>query len=247
MKRIKGFNLFVGILTLLLVSACARQEPQPATSQPANTALPQSDSAVTSSDSSAQPLPFAKAGTAADNSSAISRLVPSSELTIPAGTPVAVRLQASLSSANSLPGQQFDAVLAEPLVINGQTVAPRGAPAIGRVTAARKSGRLHNSGYLRLTLASVSVKGQSVPVQTSSVSVAGGSHRNRNLAWIGGGTGAGALIGALAGGGKGALIGSAIGAAGGTTTAFATGQKDVGFGAERRLTFRLVQPLKVRG
>ena len=245
MKRIKGFNLFVGILTLLLVSACARQEPQPATTaQPANTALPQSDSTAVSSDNSAQPVPFAKTGT--ENPGLLSRLVPPSEMNIPAGTPIAVQLQASVSSANSFPGQQFDAVLAEPLIIDGKTVAPRGAPAIGRVTAARKSGRLHNSGYLRLTLASVTVKGQSVPVQTSSVYVAGGSHRNRNLAWIGGGTGAGALIGALAAGGKGALIGSAVGAAGGTTTAFATGKKDVGFGAERRLTFRLMQPLRVR-
>jgi hypothetical protein len=245
MKRIKGLNLFVGMLALLLVSGCARQEPQAATTaQPATTsvtALPQTDSTAFDSP---QPVPFAKTGS--ESPSLLSRLVPPSEMSIPAGTPIAVQLQASVSSANSLPGQQFDAVLAEPLVINGKTVAPRGAPAIGRVTAARKSGRLHNSGYLRLTLASVTVKGQSIPVQTSSVSVAGGSHRNRNLAWIGGGTGAGALIGALAGGGKGALIGSAVGAAGGTTTAFATGKKDVGFGAERRLTFRLMQPLRVR-
>ena len=59
---------------------------------------------------------------------------------------------------------------------------------------------------------------------------------------IGGGAGAGALIGALAGGGKGALIGSAIGAGAGTTAAYATGKKDVGFSPERRLTFRLTQP-----
>jgi len=39
----------------------------------------------------------------------------------------------------------------------------------------------------------------------------------------------------LAGGGKGALIGSVVGAAGGTGTAYATGKKEVSFGAERRL------------
>jgi len=51
----------------------------------------------------------------------------------------------------------------------------------------------------------------------------------------------------LAGGGKGALIGSMIGAAGGTGTAYATGKKDVGFSSERRLTFRLTQPLRMQG
>jgi hypothetical protein len=75
--------------------------------------------------------------------------------------------------------------------------------------------------------------------------VAGASHKRRNLAWIGGGGAGGALIGAIASGGSGALIGSAIGAAGGTTAAFATGKKDVGFAAERRLTFRLTREISV--
>ena len=71
----------------------------------------------------------------------------------------------------------------------------------------------------------------------------GSSHKKRNAVMIGGGAGAGALIGALAGGPKGALIGSAIGAGAGTGSAYATGKKEVGIGVERRLTFRLIQPL----
>jgi hypothetical protein len=82
---------------------------------------------------------------------------------------------------------------------------------------------------------------------TSDVVVRGSSHKKRNLAWIGGGTGGGALIGALAAGGKGALIGSGIGAAAGTTTAFFTGKKDVGFSAERRLRFRLNREITLAG
>jgi hypothetical protein len=165
------------------------------------------------------------------------------QLTIPAGTTVAVRLQTSVSSANAAPGQQFDAVLDEPLEVNGVTVAPRGAAVVGRVVSARSSGRLHNPGYLRLALASIEINGKSTPVESSSIFIEGKSHKDRNLAMIGGGAAGGALIGALAGGGKGALIGSAIGAGAGTTGAYATGKKDVGFGAERRLVFRLTQPV----
>ena len=169
-------------------------------------------------------------------------LVPD-QINVPAGTPVSIRLQSGISSASSRTGDEFSAVLDEPIVGNGQTVAPRGAAVRGRVLAARSSGRLHNSGYLRLSLVSVEINGKAVPVHTSSVFAMGGAHKKRNLALIGGGAGAGAVIGAIAAGPKGALIGSAVGAGAGTAGAAATGKKDVSFAPERRLTFRLTQSL----
>jgi len=164
-------------------------------------------------------------------------------VTIPAGTAITVRLQSSISSASAHSGESFDAVLDQPLVIEGKTLAAKGAEIKGRVVDAKQSGHLHSSGYLRLTLASLQLNGKMVPVQTSTVFAKGANHNKRNLALIGGGTGAGALIGGLAGGGKGALIGAAAGAGAGTAGAYATGKKDVSFGAEQRVTFRLTQPV----
>lgn len=161
------------------------------------------------------------------------------------GTPIYVRLQQSISSESAQTGQDFAAVLDEPLVVNGRTIAPEGSEVRGRVVAVRKSGHLHNAGYLRLTLSSIALNGKNLPIETTSLFVEGGSFGNRNVAFIGGGAGGGALIGALAGGGKGALIGSVAGAAGGTAAAYVTGKKEVGFAAERRIGFRLLQPLNI--
>jgi hypothetical protein len=216
--------------------------------QHANTPLA---STVSNSDAAQKPeqqsAPFASKNNLESTtiSSAAKKSPIPEELVIPSGTAITVRLQNAVSSATSRSGDEFEAVLDQPIVVDGQTIAPEGAHVTGRVVAARHSGRLMHAGYLRIALASMTVNGKAITVQSSSVMVAGGSHKRRNLAWIGGGAGGGALIGALATGGSGALIGSAIGAAGGTTTAFATGKKDVGFGPERRLTFRLTRPVTI--
>lgn len=166
-------------------------------------------------------------------------------LVVPKGTFIYVRLEQTISSHTAQPGESFSAVLDEPLVVDGRTVAPQGTKVNGRVIAVHESGRLHNAGYLRLSLSSLLLNGQEVPLQTSSIFVKGGSYKNRNLAYIGGGAGGGALFGGWAGGGKGALTGSAIGTAGGATAAYATGRNEVGFSAERRIGFRLAEPLNL--
>jgi hypothetical protein len=235
------------LLCLLLLSSCSKNADETANNlnksgqvQPANAngSVAATDSIPSLKTRSTPDAALKKSGTSA---SAPAPLV------IPAGTPITVRLQQSLSSAHSAPGEHFEAVLDEPIVVDEQTIAPTGSVVSGHVVSARRSGRLRHPGELALTLDSVTVGDHHLPIQTSNVVAYGGSHKKRNLAWIGGSTGGGALIGALAAGGKGALIGSGIGAAAGTTTAFITGKKDVGFAAERRLRFRLNHEVSVAG
>jgi hypothetical protein len=204
------------------------------------TGVPGSDSEAATANT--QALPFDRESQAGGISPTQS-LVPTRKL--PAGTPITVRLQNTISSKSSHSGDSFEGVLDEPIVIDTQTVVPRGATLTGRVLAAKSSGHLHDPGYLRITLTSMNVQGKPVEIETSSIFVKGGSHKKRNLAMIGGGTAGGALIGGLAGGGTGALIGTAVGAAGGTGLAYGTGKKDVVFDAERRLTFRLAQEIEL--
>ena len=203
-----------------------------------------------------QPSP---SGVAPENESADSSAAPPTQdtqaaqneappkLTIPAGTSITVRLQDRLSSASAVPGERFEAVVDGPVVVGDQIVVPVGALVEGHVIVARHSGRLHHPSELGLTLDRVTIDKQIIALNTSRVVGRGPSHKKRNWRWIGGGTGGGAVIGALAAGGQGALIGSGIGAAAGTTTAFFTGKKDVVFGYERRLRFRLKQDVSLFG
>src|SRR5204863_8724742 len=116
---------------------------------------------------------------ASRDGSALGAKPPVPAITIPAGTPIGIRLQNSISSASANSGDHFDAVIDEAVVIDGQVVIPKGANATGRVVAAKSSGRLHDPGYLRLALSSVTMNGKEVPVQTSSIFAKGSSHKTR--------------------------------------------------------------------
>jgi hypothetical protein len=84
---------------------------------------------------------------------------------LPRGTRLVVRLQSSPSSAASRPGDVFSAVLAEPVVIRGETLLSNGALVNGRVVSANASDR----PYLQLALSSVQFAGQPVALHTSAV------------------------------------------------------------------------------
>ena len=166
-------------------------------------------------------------------------------ITVPAGTRIRVRLVESLSSNRNQAGDKFTATLDQPIVQGDKVVVPKGAAFQGHVTSAKDSGRLKGRAVLGLTLDSLELDGVTYPIDTSASNRTSGSHKKRNMLLIGGGSGLGATLGAVAGGPAGALIGAGAGAAAGTGGAAATGKKHVSLPAETPLTFALEQPLTI--
>lgn len=176
---------------------------------------------------------------------AVSTAIRGQTVSVPAGTEIQVRLNESIATNRDTSGDSFRAVVAEPVVIDGKTVIPKDAPVSGQIVSVRESGRLTGVARMRLMLKSVQVDGKEYELHTGDYSRRGGNHRKRNWAFIGGGAGGGALIGALAAGGKGAAIGGPIGAGAGIAAATLTGKKDFVLPAETVLRFELVDPVKV--
>lgn len=88
---------------------------------------------------------------------------------LPAGTMLTVRLKRPIAADDPGASGTFEAIMDEPLVIDGNTLIPRGANAVGRVEAARSSQVKRNRGYVRLILDSIDIAGRDLPVQTSSL------------------------------------------------------------------------------
>jgi BON domain len=164
---------------------------------------------------------------------------------VPAGTSLTVRLGQTLSSKTSQAGQTFLATLAQPVTVNGRTAIPAGATVSGTVITAKEKGKIKGEGELSIALTSVTVKGRTHTIQTSSLDSTSQGKGKRTAYTTGGGAAGGALIGGLAGGGKGAGIGALVGAGAGLVGGAMTGNKQIEIPAESALTFRLSAPLTI--
>jgi hypothetical protein len=164
---------------------------------------------------------------------------------IPNGTPLHVRVDASIDTRRNRAGDQFSATLSVPIEVEGRTVVPAGTAFSGHVTTAGASGRLKGRASFGLKRESFRLNGREYPIQTTSVDRVSAAHKKRNAILIGGGTGLGAALGAIAGGPKGALIGAGAGAAAGTAGAAATGKRQVAIRSETPLRFTRRSPVEM--
>ena len=92
---------------------------------------------------------------------------------LPAGTLLTVRLKYPISAENPGANGTFEAVIDEPVVIEGNRLVPRGTAVAGRIESARASSVKRNRGYVRLALDSIHLAGATLPIRTSSLFVRG--------------------------------------------------------------------------
>jgi hypothetical protein len=146
---------------------------------------------------------------------------------LPEGTVLQARLETSLSSATSKEGDAILARLAEDVKVGEKVVLKEGTEVRGRVVAAVASGRVKGRAHLAIDFDRIVVNGKEHEAALRAVDITAESSKGKDAKIIGGGAGAGLIIGAIADGKKGALIGTAIGAAAGTGAALATKGKEV--------------------
>ena len=145
-------------------------------------------------------------------------LIPSTTK-LPEGTPIPIRLQNALSSASSHAGDTFGATIDEPVVIDGQTLVARGTSATGRVLEAKPSASSRGSSLEPgyLRIVLVSLNIGGRPVMIETSSI-------------------------FAKGGSREERNPAHGAASGASQK----DKDIVFGIDRRLNFRLAQTVDLQ-
>jgi hypothetical protein len=192
---------------LMMASGCGRQESVSPT---------ESGAAPSSQDGE---LPFERAAQKTGISPTSSVIPPGANL--PVGTAITVRLKSAISSASERTGDRFLGLLEEPIVVNGETIAPVGGVVIGRVIEARRAARAKSPGYLRLVLTSIPILGKSTMAQA-------GHSGDGLLAAAEAAPGNGPLLGATTADRR--MIGGVI-------------AKDAFVGPEHHLTFRLTEPL----
>lgn len=170
---------------------------------------------------------------------------PPAVVDLPSGTRLRVRLDQDLGSKISQAGDSFRATVADDVVVNGQTVIPRGARAEGTVIDAKPLGRFKGGARLEVRLDRVHTQWGSYPVATSSIERVEKGKGKRTALFAGGGGAFGAIVGGLAGGGKGAAIGALAGAGAGTAGGAFTGNRQIFLPAETLLTFRLERSVHI--
>jgi hypothetical protein len=166
-------------------------------------------------------------------------------ITIPAGTHIFVRTIDSVDSTKNQVGDRFQSSLEEPLMVDGNPVAPKGTDVYGRLAASKESGTFAGRSELRLELTGIVVNGHTVPLVTGEYELTGKSRGASTAKRTVGGAALGSIIGAIAGGGKGAAIGAGAGAGVGAGSEIITKGDQVSVPSETLLDFTLQQDVSI--
>jgi hypothetical protein len=167
------------------------------------------------------------------------------KIVLPSGTLVNVRMIDSINSDTDHVGQAFKASIASPVVVDSETVIPKGADVFVKLVDVKSAGNIKGTSELRVQLDRLFVGGQSYVVESNTFTQTGASQGAKTAKTVGIGTAIGAVIGGITGGKKGAVIGAGAGAGAGTAVEAATKGEQVQIASESAMTFRLEAPIQV--
>lgn len=149
------------------------------------------------------------------------------DLALPTGTPVYMKLETPISTRINKHGDRFSGRVTKPVMLNSKTIIPVGAALEGTVIRADEERRIHGTPTVDLRPETITMPDGTRYVIVANVVDTANTHgltvddegrihgQGRDGSdWkeTGIGAGAGALIGGLAGGAKGSLIGAGVGA-----------------------------------
>jgi hypothetical protein len=164
---------------------------------------------------------------------------------VPSGTLVSVRMIDAVDSATGHVGEAFKASLDRPIVVDNETVFPRGAEVYVKLSKVESAGRVRGQSELQLQLDRIFSGSKSYIVESNTFTSTGASQGSRTAKTAGLGAAIGAAIGAISGGGKGAVLGGATGAGAGVGVEAVRKGEQVRVDSETQLEFRLEDALDV--
>jgi hypothetical protein len=151
----------------------------------------------------------------------------------------------SVDSETARSGETFKGSLDEPIIVDKETVFPKGSEVYVKLSKVQAAGRVSGRSELQLQLDRIYLGKKSYLAQSSTYAATGASQGGKTAKSAGVGAAIGAAIGAIAGGGKGAVIGGATGAGAGAGVEAIRKGEEVRVDSETRLDFRLEDSLEV--
>ncbi len=167
-------------------------------------------------------------------------------VTVASGESIPVRITQTLDSASTQQGDSFSGVVSSDVLVDGLVAIPAGSAVAGHVDEVKDAAHFKGSASLTLSLASITRRGEHLPVTTDPYTVQGKGRGSNTAEKVGGGAAVGAILGGIFGGGKGAAIGAAAGGGTGAGVNAVTRGQQVQVASETVVRFRLQTPVTVR-
>lgn len=168
------------------------------------------------------------------------------EVTLPAGTVLALRLTSTVASDSNAIEDSVGAALREDIMLDGSLVVPAGAEVTGRIVEVERSGRVKGRARVAFRFTMLKHDGDEYDVRTEAIERVADATKGDDATKIAIGGGAGAALGAILGGGSGAAKGATIGAAAGTGAVLATRGEEVRLEPGEVVDTRLTAAVPVR-